>query len=972
MSSPRRLPLTLALDARQEDASEQDPTLAPPQAEIDLSIDNLNVMSSATEAALAVAASLHPSATDHQEMEMEESPAQHEMEQEVDEMMHMPLIDMGDVEQQQLQLQQQYHDNHEADDPPPLPHHVDAAVAEENAEQDQPEIVVAVDPCIDTALDMNVGPTDGEAVAAEIVGFKTEDVQEDAPVAMEVHIEQAVVVPAAEHIMQDEAVTEEQQSQHQPQENIATHTAEDAKDETATEEGAQSVVATIIESNIDSAKINESEKNKDDAGGQEEPAQDQTAPPQDQTAPPQDQTAPPQDQTAPPQDQAAPPEKKNDDMNVAQESGANAGETQNEESNPGDGMNNNTEEEQKAPEKNVEPAVPPKKRTGRPRKSDAEKAKATPKKKTGRPSRQSVETADSGANSEPKKKRGRPRKSDASSASLSVASSVKNLNINANSTPGDIARAWCEYRKAEFEYHDLDEQALEVEQAKTVLEETTKHVLPALLADQENEWNPMYQHLKEYHCTYGHAVVPRTNPKEALESIPHLDTLGEWVAQQRLEYRKSRDKPDKYAPYDFYKQKALDELGFVWDLTPPVEKFFQRVDELRVFRSWYGDCDVPPMSSKTEPGQRDGVAIDPLLSKWVTYVRQEYKRTKGGDRNRNGTAGSYLTQDRIKLLIELGFKLEEGSDAEWDQQLLNVKKFYDTYGHFCMNVMIGDYYAELQEWLEQRRIDSREKNLSKEQLDKLKDAGIKFYTNGPSSPLEQAEVTWCQYYEQLRAYWLLHETTDIRLTPEQKKKSSSSPRKRGRPKRGEAATDDRDWDAKKRELAEWCDKQREEYIKFHAEETTKLSPFKIDRLDVLDFSWKLGATKSTPRKRSVEPEEDDEEDDEEEEEEETSAADDDDIDDEKEEETKAPATGGTTKRGRGRPKRETPKSAVNVKEEDPDAIVSIAQRKRPRRSTEASSSPTDKTTPAIKRKRGRPKKDSSEKKESSGTKKASL
>jgi len=108
---------------------------------------------------------------------------------------------------------------------------------------------------------------------------------------------------------------------------------------------------------------------------------------------------------------------------------------------------------------------------------------------------------------------------------------------------------------------------------------------------QEDKWNKHFQQLCEFQKTYGHANVPHNyndNP-----------VLARWVKRQRHQYRLQKEgrlpSPDggssALAPLPDSRIKALEQIGFVWDVYGDVWK--ERVAELLEYKRKTGSTDVP-------------------------------------------------------------------------------------------------------------------------------------------------------------------------------------------------------------------------------------------------------------------------------------------------------------------------------------------------------------------------------------------
>ena len=128
------------------------------------------------------------------------------------------------------------------------------------------------------------------------------------------------------------------------------------------------------------------------------------------------------------------------------------------------------------------------------------------------------------------------------------------------------------------------------------------------------QWNKVYNELLQYKSTHGDCEVPKgysENPSLAL-----------WVKTQRKAYKKQQLSPDKI--------KLLEDIGFDW--VPLKSQWHKAYDELVQYKLAHGNCLVPY-----------GYTENPTLASWVNTQRQAYKNNQ-------------LSQEKIKLLIDVGFK----------------------------------------------------------------------------------------------------------------------------------------------------------------------------------------------------------------------------------------------------------------------------------------------------------------------------
>ena len=100
--------------------------------------------------------------------------------------------------------------------------------------------------------------------------------------------------------------------------------------------------------------------------------------------------------------------------------------------------------------------------------------------------------------------------------------------------------------------------------------------------------------------------------------------------------------------------KAMDELGFDWDVTNTVE---ERIEELKAFKAKHGHVRVTAKH-------------DPRLANFCMNMRSAL---------RNGTTMT-ITEDRIKALDELGFDWGD-KNTSFEERIAEMKAFKGKHGH---------------------------------------------------------------------------------------------------------------------------------------------------------------------------------------------------------------------------------------------------------------------------------------------------
>ena len=151
-------------------------------------------------------------------------------------------------------------------------------------------------------------------------------------------------------------------------------------------------------------------------------------------------------------------------------------------------------------------------------------------------------------------------------------------------------------------------------------------VPPCYTIHQAERWQQRFQELVHFKNEYDHCCVPSHWPQNA--------PLAQWVKRQRSQYKLKME--GKRSNMTETRQKALEDLGFVWDSHAVFWE--ERLNELRIFRETHGHCNVP-----TKYPENQQLAI------WAKCQRRQFKLYTQGDRHSN------MTMERIRKLSNLGF-----------------------------------------------------------------------------------------------------------------------------------------------------------------------------------------------------------------------------------------------------------------------------------------------------------------------------
>lgn len=103
--------------------------------------------------------------------------------------------------------------------------------------------------------------------------------------------------------------------------------------------------------------------------------------------------------------------------------------------------------------------------------------------------------------------------------------------------------------------------------------------------------------------------------------------------------KKAFDKGEKTSMTE-ERKSMLNAIGFVWAKLKGEHSWREKYNELRLYKTQVGNCDV---ATKYGP--------NPALGRWVSTQRSEYKKFNDG-------VSKHLTQQKIDALNLIGFKWE--------------------------------------------------------------------------------------------------------------------------------------------------------------------------------------------------------------------------------------------------------------------------------------------------------------------------
>lgn len=192
----------------------------------------------------------------------------------------------------------------------------------------------------------------------------------------------------------------------------------------------------------------------------------------------------------------------------------------------------------------------------------------------------------------------------------------------------------------------------------------------------EERWLEQYRQLCQFRNDYGHCRVPLT-----------YTTLGQWVSQQRMQYKKKIQGTNvTEGTLTDARIAMLQEKEFIWDVSQWL--FEQRLEELHNFTRAGGEL----YKLKSSDG---------LLGKWTAIQKKEYQKYLLNQTNT-------LTDVHLQSLEAAGFSprlfrfnhTKEPVMSDWDDRMEQLEEFYRTWGH--TNVPRGEA-GTLGQWVRKVR-----------------------------------------------------------------------------------------------------------------------------------------------------------------------------------------------------------------------------------------------------------------------------
>jgi len=141
--------------------------------------------------------------------------------------------------------------------------------------------------------------------------------------------------------------------------------------------------------------------------------------------------------------------------------------------------------------------------------------------------------------------------------------------------------------------------------------------------------------------------------------------------------------------------------------------WFDRFEELKVYKEEYGDCLVPQK-----------FPINPSLGTWVNKQRMEYKLMMDGNK-------SSMTQERLEALTNYGFTwAKRKGQATWDAKFVQLREYKIMYGDcliptkYCDDLALGRWVSTQREQYRLMMEGDRRSKMTIGRAKKLEEVGF--------------------------------------------------------------------------------------------------------------------------------------------------------------------------------------------------------------------------------------------------------
>ena len=251
---------------------------------------------------------------------------------------------------------------------------------------------------------------------------------------------------------------------------------------------------------------------------------------------------------------------------------------------------------------------------------------------------------------------------------------------------------------------------------------------------KEEEWYRKYNLAKAYYEHYGNLEISANfKTSNGYDYDENGVALGMWLANQRQAFKGNGKKISKE------QIELLKEIGMRFETKNYEEEWNKKYALAKAYYDHYGNLEIP-QSFKTKNGYEydvNGVA----LGVWITTQRDAFK----------GNSRYKISKEQIKLLKEIGMRFETNyKEEEWYRKYNLAKAYYEHHGDLeiprLFKTKNGYEYDKdgvaLGMWLANQRqaFKGNGKKISKEQIELLKEIGMKWFPDNIDIKLQKEEI----------------------------------------------------------------------------------------------------------------------------------------------------------------------------------------------------------------------------------------
>ena len=251
----------------------------------------------------------------------------------------------------------------------------------------------------------------------------------------------------------------------------------------------------------------------------------------------------------------------------------------------------------------------------------------------------------------------------------------------------------------------------------------------------EEEWNKKYALAKAYYDHYGNLEIPfKFKTSNGYDYNENGVALGVWITTQRQAFKGNGKKISKE------QIELLKKIGMRFETKNFEEEWNKKYALAKAYYDHYGNLEIP-QSFKTKNGYEydvNGVA----LGVWITTQRDAFK----------GNSRYKISKEQIKLLKEIGMRFETNyKEEEWNKKYELARAYYKYHKDLDVPIRFktknGYEYDEdgvaLGKWINTQRQAFKGNSgykISKEQIELLKEIGMKWFPDNIDIKLQKEEI----------------------------------------------------------------------------------------------------------------------------------------------------------------------------------------------------------------------------------------